>query len=61
MGFDDDKLPIPQVMYEHGEPLWNINREKLLIYPPQLYGNPSSSHQVAEEEEMVKEMKNFAL
>jgi hypothetical protein len=34
---------IPQVIHEHGEPLWNdVDREKLLIRQPELSGNPTS-------------------
>jgi hypothetical protein len=41
-------LFIPQVTYEHGKPWWNeIDRCKLLIRPPELSGNPTSSHLVA--------------
>jgi hypothetical protein len=36
------QLLIPQETYEHGEPWCNdINREKLLIHPPELSGNPT--------------------
>jgi hypothetical protein len=41
-------LFIPQVTYEHGEPWWNkTDKGKLLIYSPELSGNPTSSHLVA--------------
>jgi hypothetical protein len=41
-------LFITQVIYEHGEPWWNdIDRGKFLINPPELCGNPTSSHLVA--------------
>jgi hypothetical protein len=37
-------LFFPQVVYEHGEPWWNdISRVKLLIFPPELSGNLTSS------------------
>jgi hypothetical protein len=36
------------LIYEHGKPQWNdIERGKLLIPPPELSGNPTSSHLVA--------------
>jgi hypothetical protein len=36
-------LFIPQVIYDYGEPRWNcINRRKLLIHPPELFGSPTS-------------------
>jgi hypothetical protein len=35
-------LFISQVIYEHGEPMWNnIDSIKLLIRPPELSGNPT--------------------
>jgi hypothetical protein len=37
------QLFIPQVIYEHGELWWNdIDSERHLIRPPELYGNPTS-------------------
>jgi hypothetical protein len=52
----------PQVTYEHGEPWWNyINRGELLICQPELSGNPTSSHLVAKQEELTKEITNLAL
>jgi hypothetical protein len=55
-------LFIPQVIYEHGEPWWNgINRGKLLICPPELSGNPTSSHLVANQEELGKGNDEFSL
>jgi hypothetical protein len=55
-------LFIPQVIYEHGEPWWNdIEREKLLIHPPELSGNPTSSHLVAKQEILAKEMMDLGL
>jgi hypothetical protein len=39
---------MPKVIYELGEPWWNdVGRGKLLILPPELSGNPTSSHLVA--------------
>jgi hypothetical protein len=36
-------LFITKVIYEYGEPRWqNANREKILIRPPELSGNPIS-------------------
>jgi hypothetical protein len=34
------------VIHEQGESWWNINRGKLLIFPLDLSGNPTSSHLV---------------
>jgi hypothetical protein len=46
-------LFIPEVIYEHWAPWWNdIDRERLLIRPPQLSGNPTSSHLVSSQEEV---------
>jgi hypothetical protein len=54
-------LFVTQVIYEHGEQCWsNIDRGRLLIRPPELSGNHKSSHLVAKQEELAKEM-NFAL
>jgi hypothetical protein len=48
-------LLISQVIYEHGEPWWNDNdRGKLLICPPELSGNPTSSHLVVIQQELGK-------
>jgi len=45
-------LFIPQVIYERGEPWWNnISRENL-IHPPKLSCNSTSSHLVANQEEL---------
>jgi hypothetical protein len=38
-----------------------IIRGKPLIYPLEHSGNPTSSHLVAKEEELTKEIMNFAL
>jgi hypothetical protein len=55
-------LFITQVIHEHGEQCWNdTDKGKLLIPLPELSGNPSSSHLVAKQGELVKEMVNFAL
>jgi hypothetical protein len=55
-------LFIPQVIYEHGEPWWNdIDRGKLFIHPSELYGNPTSSHLVANKEELDKGNDEFHL
>jgi hypothetical protein len=54
-------LFILQVIHEHGEPWWcDIGRGKLLIRSPELSGNPTSSHLVAKQEELAKEMMNLA-
>jgi hypothetical protein len=48
-------LFIPQVIYEHEEPWWNdTDREKLLIHPPEISDNPTSSHLVANKEGLGK-------
>jgi hypothetical protein len=54
------QLLIPHVIYEHEEPWWS-DRGKLLICPPELYGNPISSHLVEKQEQQVKGMMNLAL
>jgi hypothetical protein len=50
-------LFISQVIYEHGEPWWNdcVDRGKLLILPPELSGNPTSSHLVTSRKNGRKE------
>jgi hypothetical protein len=49
-------------MDEHVEPWWNdIDRKKVLIRPSELSGNPTSSHLVAKQEELEKEIINFVL
>jgi hypothetical protein len=49
-------------MYEHGEPWWNdIDRERRLILPPELSGNPASSHLEAKQEELAMEIMNLPL
>jgi hypothetical protein len=40
-------LFIPKVIYEHGEPWWIDDERGKLICPPELSGNPTSSHLVA--------------
>jgi hypothetical protein len=54
-------IVIPQVIYEHGE-VWcnNVQKGKLLVRPPELSANPTSSHLVAKQEELENKM-NFAL
>jgi hypothetical protein len=48
------------MIYEYGEPWWNdIDRGIFLIRPPELSGNPNSSHLVANEE-LEKEIMNLA-
>jgi hypothetical protein len=50
------------VINEQGEPWWNnIDRRKILKHPPELSGKPKSSHIVAKQEEIEKEIMNFAL
>jgi hypothetical protein len=49
----------PQVIYEHGKSPWKIDTEKLLIHPPQLSGNSTSSH-LATKQDTAKEIMNFA-
>jgi hypothetical protein len=40
-------LFILKVIHENGEPWWNDDNNKgKLIHPPEIYGNPISSHQV---------------
>jgi hypothetical protein len=40
-------------IYEHGEPWWNdVSKGKLLIHPPELSGNPTSSHLIVNQEEL---------
>jgi hypothetical protein len=54
-------LFVPQVIYEYGEPRWNeIDRRKLQIHPPDLCGN-HTHNLVAKQEELTKELMNFAL
>jgi hypothetical protein len=48
-------LFVPQI-HENVQPWWNDDREKHLIHAPELSGNPTSSHLVAKQEELVKEM-----
>jgi hypothetical protein len=55
-------LLIPQVIYKHGEPWWKeIDRVKVMIRPPQFSGNPTSSHLEGKQEDVAKEIINFAL
>jgi hypothetical protein len=48
------------VIHKHEEP-WrnNIDTGELLICPPELYGNPNSSHLVANHEELREENYEF--
>jgi hypothetical protein len=53
---------IAQVIYEHGDPWWSdTERGKLLIRPPELSSNPTSSHLAAKQEELTKKMMNSTL
>jgi hypothetical protein len=55
-------LFIPQVIYKNEEPWWNdISSGNLLICPPELSGNPTSSHQVAKKMEREKGNDELAL
>jgi hypothetical protein len=55
-------IVISTVIYKHGKPWWNdIGRGKLLIRSPELSGNPTSSHLLAKQEELGKEMVSLAL
>jgi hypothetical protein len=56
-------LFISQVIYENGELWWNdIDREKFMIGPPALSGNPiSRASSGAKQEELAKDMMDFAL
>jgi hypothetical protein len=48
-------------VYKHEEPWWNdTDRGKLLIRPLELSGNPSSSHITTKQNELAKEIMNFA-
>jgi hypothetical protein len=48
--------------YEHEELWWNdIGRGKFLIRPPELCGNPTSSHLVSNEEELGEGNYEFGL
>jgi hypothetical protein len=50
------------VKYEYGESWWNaIDRGKLMIRPPELSSNLSSSHVVAEEEKVGEGNDEFGL
>jgi hypothetical protein len=54
-------LFIPQVIWEL-EPWCNdIDRRNILIRRRELFGNPTSSHLVAKQEELTKEIMNFVL
>jgi hypothetical protein len=47
-----------QMIYEPGEPWWNIEMAKLLIRLPELSDSPPSSYLVANQEDVAKEMIN---
>jgi hypothetical protein len=50
-----DVLFIPQVIYGHEESWWNdIDMGLILVRPPELSGNSTSSHVVATREELAK-------
>jgi hypothetical protein len=50
------------MVYEHEEQWWNdIDRGKLLIRPPQLSGNPTSSHPVPKQEELGEGNYDFGM
>jgi hypothetical protein len=45
--------PTGLLFIPHGEPWWNdIDKEKLLICPPEIFGNPTSSLLVASQEKL---------
>jgi hypothetical protein len=49
------------VIYEHEGPWWNdIDKEKILIRPPEISGNTNNSFLVAQQDELAKEITNFA-
>jgi hypothetical protein len=51
-----------RVKYDHGEPWWNnTDRGKLLIHPPELSDNPTSSHIVANKEKLGEGNYEFGL
>jgi hypothetical protein len=55
-------LFIPHMIYEHEKPWWiDIDRGKLLIRPPVLSGDSTSSNLVVKQEELAKEIMNLAL
>jgi hypothetical protein len=55
-------LFIPQETYKHGEPWCNdIDWGKLLIRPPELTGNPTSSHFIAKEKELGEGNDEYGL
>jgi hypothetical protein len=48
-------LFIPQVINKHGESQWNhIDREHILIRPPELSGKHTSRHRIAKQEELAR-------
>jgi hypothetical protein len=48
------------MIYEYGELWWNILDRGKLLTRPLISGNPTSSHLIAEQEEMAKETINLA-
>jgi hypothetical protein len=53
---------ILQAIHEYGEPWWNdINRGQILICSPELSRNPTSSHLVANKEELGNRDDEFGL
>jgi hypothetical protein len=49
------------MIYEHVETWWNDMGRILLIRPPELSGNSTSSHLIAKQEELEKEGNEFSL
>jgi hypothetical protein len=50
------------VVYEHGELWWSdIDMRKLLLHPPELFVNATSSHLLAKLEELAKEIMDLGL
>jgi hypothetical protein len=54
-------LFIPQVIYEHVEPWWNINGKTPDSSTTALWQSYQQSHLVAKQEELSKEIMNLAL
>jgi hypothetical protein len=52
---------VPQVIYEYGQPRWNYIGRELLICQPELSGNPTSSHPVANQGNLATKIMNPAL
>jgi hypothetical protein len=52
---------IPHVIYKQGEPRWNdTDRREFLISPPEFSGKSTTSHLIAKQEELAKEIMNLA-